>query len=125
MAAYWGLAPQYATVLGYVGGAVTGGVSLGTALSSVGKPFITMAHGVAAFASPELVAMTNATVTGIAQITAPIWVPVSDTIESMDYTSDDQGGLLHCLWMGPMVLSMGLKAVGKINMGIAAQGQIV
>ena len=125
MAAYWGLAPQYATVLGYVCGAVTGGFSIGTALSSVGKPFLTLAHGVTAFALPELVAMTNATVTGIAQIAAPIRVPVSETIESMDYTSDDQGGLLHCLWMGPMVLTMGMKAFGKIKMGTAAQGQFV
>ena len=28
VAAYWGLAPQYATVISYVGGAVTGGVSI-------------------------------------------------------------------------------------------------
>ena len=65
MAAYWGLAPQYAAVLGYVGGAVTGGASFGTALGSLGRPLMTLAHGAGAFASPELVAMTNATVTGV------------------------------------------------------------
>ena len=125
MAAYWGLAPQYATVLGYVGGAVTGGFQVGTALSSVGKPFLKMARGVTACAPPELIAMTNATVVGIAHMAAPIWIPMSETIESIDLTTNDQGGMLHLLWMGPMVLTMGMKAFGKAKMGATAQGQFV
>ena len=72
VASYWGLAPQYAAVLSYVGGAVTGGVSFGTALGSLGRPLMTLARGAATYASPEIVAMTNATVTGMAQIAAPI-----------------------------------------------------
>ena len=125
VAAYRGLAPQYAAVLGYVGGAVTGGVSFGTALGSLGRPLMTLADGAAALASSELVAMTNATVTGIAQIAAPIWTPVTDTIESMDYTHDDLGGPMQFLWMGPVLLSMGMKSFGKVSMGTAAHGQIV
>ena len=125
IAAYWGLTPQYATALSHIGGTLTGGASVGTMLSSIGKPFSRMAHGAASFASPEFVSMTNATVTGIAQFAAPLWVPVADSIESMDYTTDDHGLFLHSIWMVPVIISLGAKAIGKATTGTTSPGHFV
>ena len=43
----------------------------------------------------------------------------------MDYTHDDPGGPMQFLWMGPVILTMGMKVFGKVSMGTAAQGQFV